>query len=92
MGMSNLIVIPLLGSLLMSSGTQQQKNKNIVYTSRDLRRIRDSVCCGQQYRKLPGKTVKIIRNLGLNKKKRGLRAGGIKTLDQHRTVNMGNLI
>ena len=76
----------------MSSGTQQQKNKTIVYTSRDLRRIRNSVCCGQQYRKLPGQTVKIIRNLRLNKKMRGSRAGRIKTLDQHRTVNMGNLI
>ena len=86
-------MIPLLGSILMSPGTQQQKNRTIVYTSGDLRKIRDNVCCGQQYRKLPGQMVKTIRNLRLNKKKkRGSRAGRNKTLDQHRTVNMGNLI
>ena len=76
----------------MSSGTQQQNNRTIVYTSGDLRKIRDNVCCSQQYRKLPGQMVKTIRNLRLNKKKRGSRAGRSKTLDQHRTVNMGNLI
>ena len=76
----------------MSSGTQHQKNRTIVYTSGDLRKIRNNVCCGWQYRKLPGQMVKTIRNLRLNKKKRGSRAGRSKTLDQHRTVNMGNLI
>ena len=87
MEISNLIVIPLLGSILMSSGTQHQKNRPIVYISEDLRKIRDNVCYYQQYRKLPGQTVKIIRNLRINKKKkRGSRAGRSKTLDQHRTV------
>ena len=53
--------------------------------------MRDNVCCGQQYRKLPGQMVKTIRNLRLNKK-RGSRTGRSKTLDQHKTVNMGNLL
>ena len=94
MGISNLIVIPLLGSILMSSSIQQkqQNNRTIAYTSGDLKKIRYNMCCGQQYRRLPGQTVKTIRNLRLNKKKRGSRAGRSRTLDQHRVVNMGNLI
>ena len=50
------------------------------------------MCCGQQYRRLLGQTVTTIRNLRLNKKKRGSRVGRSRTLDQHRVVNMGNLI
>ena len=78
----------------MSSSIQQQQqnNRTIAYTSGDLKKIKYNMCCGQQYRKLPGQTVKTIRNLRLNKKKRGLRAGRSRTLDHHRAVNMGNLI
>ena len=86
-------MIPLLQSILMSSGTQHQKNRSMFYTSEDLMKIRDNVCYDQQYRKLPGQAVKIIRNLRINKKKkRGSKAGRSKTIDQHKTVNMGNLI
>ena len=93
MEISNLIVIPLLGSILISSGTQHQMNRSIVYTSEDLRNIRDNVCYDQQYRKLSGQTIKIIRNIKIHKKKkRGSKAGRSKTIDHHKTVNMNNLI
>ena len=61
-------MIPLLGSMIVSSDKQHQKDKSIVYTSEDLRNIRDNVWYDQHYRKLPGQTVKIVRNLGINKK------------------------
>ena len=54
-------------------------NRSIVYTSEDLRNIRDNVCYDQQYRKLSGQTVKIIRNHRINKKRReDQRQGGVK--------------
>ena len=76
MGISNLIMIPLLGSMIVSSYKQHQKDKYIVYTPEDLSNIRDNVWYDQHYRKLSGQTVKTIRNLGINKKKkRGSKAG-----------------
>ena len=93
MEIGNLIMIPLLGSMIVSSDKQHQKNKSIVYTSGDLRNIRDNVCYDQQYRKLSGQTVKIVRNLRIKKKKkRRSKAGRSKIIDQHRTVNLSNLI
>ena len=93
MEISNLIMIPLLGNMIVSSGKQHQKNMSIVYTSEDLKNIRDNVCYDQHYRKLSGQTVKLIRNLRINKKKkRGSKAGRSEIIDQHRTVNMSNLI
>ena len=47
----------------------------------------------QHYRKLSGETVKIVRNLRINKKKkRGSKAGRSKMIDEQRTVNLSNLI
>ena len=51
------------------------------------------MCYDQHYRKLSGQTVKIIRILRINKKKkRGSKARRSKIIDQHRTVNLSNLI
>ena len=80
MEISNLIIIPLLGSMILSSSKQHHNNKSIVYTSEDLRNIRDNVCHDQYYRKLLGQIVKTIRNLRKNnkkKKKRGSKVGRI---------------
>ena len=96
MEISNLIIIPSLGSIIFSSSKQHQHNKSIVYTSEDLKNIRDNVCHDQHYRKLSGQTVRIIRNLRINnknKKKRGSKVCSIsKNIDQHRSANLSNLI
>ena len=93
MEIGNLIMIPLLGSMVVSSDKQHQKDKSIVYTSEGLRNIRDNVWYDQHYRKLSGQTVKIIRNLRINKKKkRGSKVGKSKRIDQQGTVNLCNLI
>ena len=93
MEMSNLIIIPLLGGMIVSSGEQHQKNKPIVYTWEDLRNIGGNMCYDRCYRKLSGQTVKIVRNLRINKKKKkGSKAGSSKIIDQHRPVNLSNLI
>ena len=88
-------MVNLLG-MILSSSKQHQNNKSIVYTSEVLRNIRDNVCHDQYYRKLLGQTVKTIRNLGINnkkKKKRGPKVGSIsKNIDQHRLANLSNLI
>ena len=77
MEISNLIIIPLLGSMIMTSSKQPQHNKSIVYTSEDLKNIRDKVCHDQYYRKLLGQTVKTIRNLGMNNKKKKKRGSKV---------------
>ena len=85
MEISNLIIMPLLGSMILSSSKQHQNNKSIVYTSENLKNIRDNVCHDQCYRKLSGQTVKTIRNLRMNskkKEKRGSKLGSIsKNID-----------
>ena len=63
-----------------------------VYTPEDLRNIRDNMWYDQHYRKLSVQTVKTIRNLGINTKKRGSKAGRNKIIDHQRTVNLSNLI
>ena len=68
MEISNLIIIPLLGSMILSTSKQCQHNISIVYNSEDLKDIRDNMCHDQCYRKLSGQTVKIIRNLRINNK------------------------
>ena len=96
MEISNIIIIPLLGSMIMSSSQQPQHNKSIVYTSENLKDIRDNVYYDQHYRKLSGLTVKIIRSLRINnkkKKKRGSKVGRKgKNMDQHRSANLNDLI
>ena len=96
MEISNLIIIPLLGSMIMSSSKQLQHNKCIVYTSEDLKDITDNGYYDQHYKKLSGQTVKIIRSLRINnkkKKKRGSKVGRkSKNIDQHRSANLSNLI
>ena len=96
MEINNLIIIPYLGSMIMSSSQQVQHNKSIVYTSEDLKNIRDNVCHDQFYRKLLGQTAKTIRKLRINnkkKKKRGYKVGSMsKHIDQHRSANLSNLI
>ena len=79
--------------MIVSSDKQHQKDKSIVYTPEDLRNIRDNVWYDQHYRKLSGQTVKTVRNLRINKKKkRGSKAGRSKMIDHQRTVNLCNLI
>ena len=96
MELSKLIVIPLLGGMILSSSIQHQHNKSIVYTSDDLKNIRDNVCHDQYYRKLSSQAVKTIRNLRINNKKknkRGSKIGSIsKNINQQRSVNLSNLI
>ena len=70
MVVSNLIIIPVLGSMIMSSSQQPQHNRSIVYTSEELNDIRASVYYDQHHRKLSGQTVKIIRSLRINNKKK----------------------
>ena len=70
-GDNNLIIIPLLGSMIMSSSQPLQHNKSILYISEDLKDIRDNVYYAQHCSKLSGQTVIIIRSLRIrNKKKR----------------------
>ena len=96
MELSNLIIIPLLGGMVLSSSKQHRCNKSIVYTSEDLKNIRDKVCHNQYYRKLSCQTVKTIRNLRINNKKknkRGSKVGSIsKNINQQRSANRSNLI
>ena len=70
MEISNLVIIPLLGSMIMSSSQQPQYNKSIVYFSEDLKYMRDNVYYDQHYSKLSGQTVKIIRSLRINNKRK----------------------
>ena len=84
MGINNLIFIPLLGSMIMSSSQQVQHNKSIVYTSEDLECIRDNVYQDQCYRILSGQTCKSIRCLRIDKEKKKKRGSkvGLKTKTQ----------
>ena len=96
MELSNLIIIPLLGGMILSSSKQHQHNKSIVYTSEDLKNIRDDMYHDHYYRKLSSQTVKTIRNLRINNKKknrRGSKVGSIsKNINQQRSANLSNLI
>ena len=79
MEICNLIIIPLLGSMIMSSSKQPQHNKSIVYTSQDLKDIRNYEYYSQHYQKLSGQTVKIIRSLRINNKKKERKEKRIKS-------------
>ena len=96
MEINNLIINPLLGSIIMSSSQQAQQNKFIVYTSEDLKCIRDNVYHDQCYRILSGQTCKSIRSLRISKKKKEKRGSkvGLKTknTERHRSVKLSNLI
>ena len=94
--LGNLIIIPLLGGMILSSSKQHQNIKSIVYTSEDLKNIRDNVYHNQYYRKLSSHTVKTIRNHRINNKKinkRGSKVGSIsKNINQQRSANLSILI
>ena len=94
MEINNLIMIPLLGSMIRSFSEQVQQNKPIVYTSDELKCIRDNVYHDQCYRILSGHTCKYIKSLRLNKKrKRGSKVClKTKNTEPCRLVNLSNLI
>ena len=69
MEISNIVITPLLGSMILSSSKQHQNTKSIIYTSEDLKNIRDKVSHDQYNRKLLGQTVKTVRNIGIQKEK-----------------------
>ena len=94
MEINNLIIIPLLGSMIRSSGQQVQQNKLTVYTSDDIKCIRDTVYPDQCYRLLSGQTCQTIRSLRINKKRKRGSKFGLKTknIELHRSVNLSNLI
>ena len=94
MEINNLISIPLLGSMTRSTSQQFQQNKPIVYTSDELKYIRDNVYHDQHYRILSGQTYISIRSHKINKKrKRGSKAGlKTKNTETCRSVNLSNLI
>ena len=94
MDINNLIIIPLLGSLVRSSSQPVQHYKPTVYTSDELKCIRNNVYYNQCYRLLPGQTCKLIRSLRIKKKrKRRSKVGlNIKNIELYTSVNLGNLI
>ena len=94
MDINNLIIIPLLGNLISSSSQPVQHSKPIVYTSDELKCIRDSGYHNLCYRLLPGQTCKFIRSLRINKKRKRRSKVGLNTknIELYRSVNLGNLI
>ena len=93
MEINNLISIPLLGSMTRSTCQQVQQKKSIVYTSQELKYIRDNVYHDQHYSISLGKSIRSLRIK--KKRKRGSKAG-LKTkkkkTEPYRAVNLSSLI
>ena len=87
MEINNLIIIPLLESMIISSSQQVQENKSIVYTSEDLMCLRDNVYHDHHYRILSAQTCKSIRSLRIkHEKENEKRIKSWSQIQKHRTA------